>query len=106
MPARARAEARSSSAGAYLSGTIVLKSRVTLHLDAGAVLVGSRDLRDYPSFVPALRSFTDTYTEKSSSTRRPAGYWHTRARVVDGQGAAFKGPYKVRPYMMRFVKLP
>ena len=39
-------------AGAYLSGTIVLKSRVTLDLDAGAVLLGSKNLQDYPSFVP------------------------------------------------------
>lgn len=30
-------------AGTYLSGTLVLKSQVTLHLDAGATLLGSRD---------------------------------------------------------------
>jgi polygalacturonase len=91
-------------AGAYLSGTIVLKSRVTLHLDAGAVLLGSKNLQDYPSFVPALRSFTDTYTEKSLIYAEGLQDIGIRGRgVIDGQGAAFKGPYKVRPYMMRFV---
>jgi hypothetical protein len=91
-------------AGAYLSGTIVLKSRVTLHLDSGAVLLGSKDLRDYPSFVPALRSFTDTYTEKSLIYAEGLQDIGIRGRgVIDGQGAAFKGSYKVRPYMMRFV---
>ncbi|MGA2269689.1 MAG: glycoside hydrolase family 28 protein [Bryobacteraceae bacterium] len=91
-------------AGAYLSGTIVLKSRVTLDLDAGAVLLGSKNLQDYPSFVPALRSFTDTYTEKSLIYAEGLQDIGIRGRgVIDGQGAAFKGPYKVRPYMMRFV---
>ncbi len=91
-------------AGAYLSGTIVLKSRVTLHLDAGAVLLGSQDLRDYPSFVPALRSFTDTYTEKSLIYAEGLQDIGICGRgVIDGQGAAFKGAYKVRPYLMRFV---
>ena len=40
--------------GTYLSGAIVLKSRVNLHLDKGAVMRGSPWIRDYPS--QALRS--------------------------------------------------
>ena len=91
-------------AGAYLSGTIVLKSRVTLHLDAGAVLLGSKNLQDYPSLVPALRSFTDTYTDKSLIYAEGLQDIGISGRgVIDGQGAAFKGPYKLRPYMLRFV---
>ncbi len=34
--------------GRYLTGTIYLKSNITLHLDAGAVLLGSTELKDYP----------------------------------------------------------
>ena len=91
-------------AGAYLSGTIVLKSRVTLDLDAGAVLLGSKDLQDYPSFVPALRSFTDTYTERSLIYAEGLEDIAIRGRgAIDGQGASFRGEYKVRPYLMRFV---
>ena len=33
--------------GTYLCGTVVLKSNVTLYLEAGAVLLGSRDINDY-----------------------------------------------------------
>lgn len=33
--------------GVYLTGTIILKSNVTLYLDAGATLLGSTDLSDY-----------------------------------------------------------
>lgn len=35
-------------AGRFLTGTVNLRSNVTLHLEAGAVLVGSRNLKDYP----------------------------------------------------------
>jgi polygalacturonase len=35
--------------GQFLSGTITLKSRVTLHLTPGAVLLGSTDVADYPA---------------------------------------------------------
>ena len=33
--------------GTYLCGTVVLKSNVPLYLEAGAVLLGSRDINDY-----------------------------------------------------------
>jgi polygalacturonase len=36
--------------GVYLSGTIVLKSNVTLYLEAGATILGSTNLSDYTSF--------------------------------------------------------
>jgi len=91
--------------GRFLSGTIYLKSGVTLRLDAGCTLLGSTSLRDYPPTVPALRSYTDSYTDKSliygEKIERVA---ITGRGVIDGQGAAFKGPYKVRPYMIRFIE--
>jgi polygalacturonase len=92
------------SAGSFLSGTIYLKSNVALHLSAGSVLLGSTNLEDYPVTVQAFRSYTDNYTNKSliygenlqNVTIEGSG-------VIDGQGAAFKGPYKVRPYLIRLV---
>jgi hypothetical protein len=93
------------SSGAFLSGTIYLKTGVTLHLDTGCTLLGSTDLNDYPPTVPAFRSYTDNYTDKSliygEKLERIA---ITGPGVLDGQGAAFKGPYKVRPYMIRFIE--
>ncbi len=38
--------------GRYLSGTVHLKSNVTLYLEAGAVLMGSTDLEGYQNFTP------------------------------------------------------
>jgi polygalacturonase len=51
--------------GAYLSGTIFLKNGVALYLEAGATLLGSKRLEDYPVTISKIRSFTDTYTDKS-----------------------------------------
>ena len=91
--------------GHYRSGTIVLRSNVTLHLEAGAVLSGSTDLADYPSHIPAFRSFTDTYTEKSLIYAENVEDIAIEGRgLIDGQGAAFQGPYKVRPYMIRIIQ--
>jgi polygalacturonase len=36
------------AAGRYLTGTLVFRDNVTLHLEAGAVLLGSQDPADYP----------------------------------------------------------
>ncbi|MFC1635691.1 glycoside hydrolase family 28 protein, partial [Planctomycetota bacterium] len=46
--------------GRYLSGTVHLKSHVTLFLDAGATLIGTTDLKQYrhptpPAFLPEAR---------------------------------------------------
>jgi hypothetical protein len=91
--------------GRYLCGTIFMKSGVTLRLDNGCTLLGSTSLNDYPLTTTALRSYTDNYTDKcliyGEKLQRIA---ITGRGVIDGQGAAFKGPYKVRPYMIRFVE--
>ncbi len=51
--------------GVYLSGTVVLKSRVTLWLEPGSTLRGSGKLDDYPQHKPAVRSYTDEYVDRS-----------------------------------------
>jgi polygalacturonase len=82
-----------------------MKSGVTLHLDSGCTLLGSTSLHDYPPTVPALRSYTDNYTDKSLIYGEKLERISITGRgVIDGQGAAFKGPYKVRPYMIRLVE--
>ncbi|MDX2150079.1 MAG: glycoside hydrolase family 28 protein [Bryobacteraceae bacterium] len=91
-------------AGRYLTGTLFLRSRVTLHLTAGAVLLGSASLADYPVTVAKLRSYTDNYTDKSllyGEDLEDVAIEGTG--VIDGQGKAFSGPYKVRPYTLRLV---
>jgi polygalacturonase len=91
--------------GRYLSGTIELKSNVALRLEMGATLLGSTNLADYPERRPAFRSYTDHYTDKSllyaEKAENIAICGHGR---LDGQGKAFSGPYKVRPYMIRIIE--
>jgi polygalacturonase len=92
------------SGGNYLSGTLFMRSHVTLHLEAGATLLGSKELKDYPSTIPALRSYTDHYTERSLIYAENAEQIGFEGRgTIDGQGAAFKGGYKVRPYLLRII---
>jgi polygalacturonase len=91
--------------GTYRSGTIRLRDRVRLHLASGATLLASTDLADYPVFVPKLRSFTDTYTDKSLIyAEGVTGAGLEGEGAIDGQGASFSGPYKVRPYLIRFIE--
>src|SRR5476651_142043 len=40
------------AATAYLTGTIILKNNVELHIDSGAVLLGSTDYKDYEAIEP------------------------------------------------------
>ena len=91
--------------GTFLSGTIYLKSGVTLRLDPACTLLGSKDLKDYPPTVQAFRSYTDNYTDKSLIYAEKAERIAiTGGGAIDGQGASFKGPYKVRPYLMRIIQ--
>ena len=77
--------------GTYLSGTLTLKSHVSLHLEAGAVLLGSTNLADYPRVQPALRSYTDTYVNQSLIYGENLEDVSLLGRgTVNGQGASFK----------------
>ena len=91
--------------GKFLSGTIYMKSGVTLKLDACSTLLGSTDLKAYPVTVSGFRSYTDNYTDKSLIySEKQERIAITGKGTIDGQGASFKGPYKQRPYMIRFIQ--
>jgi len=94
--------------GTYLSSTLVLKSNMTLHLESGAVLLGSTDLADFPSTRPAYRSYIDGYTERSLIyAERLENIAVVGRGAIDGQGGSFPRrdqPSKERPYMMRIVE--
>lgn len=90
--------------GRYLTGSLFLRSRVRLVLETGATLLGSRRLGDYQVRVPALRSFTDNYTERALIYGENLDDIAIEGGgVIEGQGAAFRGEHKVRPFLMRFV---
>lgn len=90
--------------GRYLSGTIFVKSNVRLYFDLGAVLLGSTNLEHYPETVQEFRSYTDNYTVRSLLYAEKAENIGIEGPgVIDGQGGAFEGEYKVRPYLIRII---
>ena len=93
------------SQGSYLCGTLFLKSNVTLHLTAGATLLGSTEITDYPETIPARRSYTDKYTRHSLIYGENLENVAIIGRgVIDGQGSAFRWKeYKNRPYVIRLI---
>ena len=102
-------------AGKYISGTIFLKSFVTLHLESGAVLAGSTNLADYPVTIAGIRSYTDNYTCRSLIyAENQESISITGQGILDGNGSSFQvsdelrrsslfESYKARPYMIRFI---
>ncbi len=79
-------------AGTYLSGTIYLRSHVTLHLQAGAVLLGSTRIEDFPVNFCKYPSYTDRYCVRALIWAEGVENVAITGRgVIDGQGAAFLG---------------
>jgi hypothetical protein len=71
--------------GTYLTGTIELLSNITLHLEAGATLLGSPNVRDYRRISRSSegRSSSLIVAEKASNIAI------TGRGVIDGNGRAF-----------------
>jgi polygalacturonase len=97
-------------AGNFKTGTIVLRSNVNLHLESGATLYGSTDLRDYrrmKSSYISLRTHTPTiqliYADSVENVVID-GYG-----TIDGQGRGFKklswnDEGITRPHLLRFIQ--
>ncbi len=99
-------------AGTYLTGSLYLKSGVTLYLSAGALLLASTDISDYKRYKGSILSYTDAWLRTSlifaEKEKRIA---ISGEGTIDGQGAAFavetrKKPdrYQNRPYVIRFIE--
>ncbi len=79
--------------GTYLSGTVVLKSNVTLYLEAGATLLGSMDLRHYsPQAGPPAKG--DANQKHLIFARDAENVGLAGPGRIDGQGSAFWVPSK------------
>jgi polygalacturonase len=80
------------SNGKFLSGTLYLKDNVTIYLEAGAVLLGSTDVNDYPVTIPEFRSYTDKYTDKSLIYAEKVKNISIAGRgTIDGPGCVLQG---------------
>ena len=97
-------------AGNYKIGTLELRSHVDLHLETGATLYGSTDLKDYrkmKSDYVSLRTQTSTiqliYADKVEDVSI-SGFG-----TIDGRGSAFKkltwnDEGITRPHLLRFIQ--
>ena len=92
-------------AGIYLSGTLMLRDRVTLHLEAGSILLGSTEQADYPPTPPRFRSYTERYVHQSLIYGEDLKNIALEGRgTIDGQGTTFNDrPFRERPYLIRLV---
>jgi len=86
--------------GKYLTGTIELKSNVTLHVDKGAEILGSQNIHNYRKVDPFI-----------DGDGQPFGYCLVGANgathigldghgIIDGNGYGFTGN---RPFLVRFA---
>lgn len=74
--------------GTYLTGSIELKSRVTLYLEAGSVLLGSTRIEDYP-FREGPPLHSDANGHHLLFARKAEDIAVCGLGVIDGQGEAF-----------------
>lgn len=95
--------------GTFLSGTLNLRSRVTLKIEAGAILLGSTNVADYPHHIPKVRSYTDNYVKQSLLVGEDLeNIALVGEGLIDGQGGSFvrnrERPYENRPYLIRLIR--
>jgi polygalacturonase len=81
--------------GVFLSGAIFLKSEMTLHLDEGAVLLGSPETRDYPIMRYRFEGREKNCYASLVNTRDANGRrWHniaiTGQGTINGNGVALR----------------
>ena len=94
--------------GTYLTGTLILKDNVTLHLQAGAVLLGSPDYRDYTEIIQNFESRTNgLYTKYFMIFAEGVKNISITGRgTINGNGLKNflnRDPQNLRPFMIRLV---
>ncbi|MDD4014476.1 MAG: glycosyl hydrolase family 28 protein [Petrimonas sp.] len=94
------------NSGTFVSGTIILKSNVCLHIEAGATLLGSKNINDYPDITPSLLYlYTNRFTRYLIYAEKAENISVTGRGTIDGRGRKFpyiRGEDKNRPYIIRF----
>ena len=84
------------SPGKYLSGTVELKSNVTLYLEAGAVILGSTNLKDYTA-KPGPDPSSDAGRAHLIFARDVENVSLVGPGRIDGQGKDFWEPTNRKP---------
>jgi len=80
------------TAGTYLTGTIVMKDNVILHLQAGSKILGSTNISDYPMYSPPIPNNMDKDVKRAlirGENLKNIGI--TGSGIIDGQGKSLQG---------------
>ena len=98
-------------AGKFLTGTIILKSNVTLSISGGAVILAHTSLSKYPYLNSGIRFYGEDWAKQSlifCKDQQNVGI--EGPGTIDGQGASFPvttivkpDRYKNRPYLLWFA---
>ena len=75
--------------GVFLSGAIFLKPGVNLHLDQGAVLKGSADIRDYPEMTTRIEGHSEPFLPALVNADGVDHLRITGDGTIDGNGTTF-----------------
>lgn len=97
--------------GTFLTGTLILKSNVTLHLAAGAILLGQPDASFYPYQNSGIRFYGEDWAKQALIfCKNQQNVTIEGNGTIDGQGGKFvtntlKKPdrYRNRPYLLWFA---
>lgn len=93
--------------GRYLTGTIQIKSHVTLYLEEGAVLLGSTDVADYRNLDPFIDGSGSLMGHALVVAVDADRVGIEGKGTIDGQSPALKArrqPYVMRPFLLRWVR--
>ncbi len=82
--------------GTFLTGSLFLKSGVTLHLEAGAVLKGTVDSADYPTIPTRWEGLDRDWTAALVNIVAAHDVAITGAGTIDGSGTAWPSFYRGR----------
>jgi polygalacturonase len=80
-------------AGTYLTGAIFVKSGVTLKLDRGVTLLGSRDIRDYPLTPTRIAGIEMAWPAALVNVYRQDNATIVGEGTIDGDGKVFWDHY-------------
>jgi polygalacturonase len=95
------------SAGRYLTGTIQLKSNVSLKFENGATLLGSTDAADYHNLDPFIDGSGNPMGHALIVAVDADHVGIEGSGTIDGQGVKLahkQKPYTIRPFLLRFVR--
>lgn len=81
--------------GQWVTGTVFLKSYVYLHLEPGATLLGSRNLKDYP--LQEWRNESPGKLRHLVAAKKQHHTGITGQGIIDGRGPSFWEPIKTMP---------